>query len=168
MSKISVIGIDGNEANIEKKVGISEYSFEILKNFNELTNSKSKETLKYSNIKFQIYLKDKPRPDLPDESENWKYIMVKPRKLWTQLGLPIYLYTHLPRPNIFFSPTHYAPRFSPIKTVISIMDLSFLRFPELFAKKDLYQLVNWTRYSAKNASKVFTISNASKNDIIKD
>jgi len=46
------------------------------------------------------------------------------------------------------------------------MDLSFIHFPELFAKKDLYQLVSWTKYSVKNASKIFTISKSSKDDII--
>ena len=28
-----IIGIDGNEANIENKVGIGEYAFELLKQF---------------------------------------------------------------------------------------------------------------------------------------
>jgi glycosyltransferase involved in cell wall biosynthesis len=47
------------------------------------------------------------------------------------------------------------------------MDVSYLHFPETFAKKDLYQLETWTMYSVKNAQKVFTISTASKNDIMK-
>lgn len=153
-----IIGIDGNEANVEKKVGIGEYSFEILKNFEESH---------MPNVKFQIYLKDKPRNDMPREREGWKYIVVKPRKFWTQTGLPFYLFTHSPRPDVFFSPSHYAPRFSPAKTAIAIMDVSYLHFPELFAKKDLYQLISWTKYSAKHAKKVFTISNSSKNDILK-
>jgi len=47
------------------------------------------------------------------------------------------------------------------------MDLSYIHFPELFTKHDLYQLVNWTKYSAKQAKKIFTISNFSRDDIIK-
>src|SRR5206468_1726103 len=35
-------------------------------------------------------------------------------------------------------------------------------------KGDLYKLRNWTAYSAKNAKKIFTISNSSKNDIINE
>lgn len=163
-----IIGIDGNEANVALKVGIGEYSFEILKNFKEITSSPTSLKLRgASNIQFQIYLKEPPRPEMPKESANWKYIIVKPRKLWTQVGLPLYLFTHFPRPDVFFSPSHYGPRVSPVKTAIAVMDLAFLRFPELFAKKDLYQLVNWTKYSAHNASKIFTISEASKHDILK-
>lgn len=152
-----LIGIDGNEANQEKRVGIGEYSFELLRQFEEF---------KISNVKFQIYLKEKPREDFPKENENWKYRIVKPHKLWTQIALPLDLYFHKPRPDVFFTPSHYAPRFSPVPTAISIMDLSYVRFPELFKKSDLYQLVNWTKYSVKKASVVFTISRASKNDII--
>lgn len=151
-----LIGIDGNEANVAKKVGISEYAYQLLLQF-----------YKNTEIRFQIYLKDLPRSDMPKERQGWKYIIVGPRKLWTQIGLPLYLFSHFPRPNVFFSPTHYAPRFSPIPTAISIMDVSYLKYPQLFAKRDLYQLVSWTKYSANAAKRIFTISEASKNDILR-
>lgn len=161
-----LIGMDGNEANVEKRVGVGEYSFELLKQFKEYQIS-SFDFAQDKNIKFQIYLKDKPREDLPEESARWKYRIVGPSKLWTQIGLPFDLYFHKQRPDVFFTPSHYAPRFSPIPTVISIMDLSYIHFPDLFKKSDLYQLKNWTAYSVKKAKKIFTISKSSKNDIIK-
>lgn len=172
-----LIGIDGNEANTGRRVGIGEYSFELLKQFKEFQISPASPKLpprlgeagqRGENFKFQIYLKDKPLPDMPKESSNWKYRIVKPRKLWTQFGLPADLYIHRPWPDVFFTPSHYAPRFSPVPTAISIMDLSYIKFPQLFKKSDLYQLVNWTKYSAKKASRIFTISLASKNDIIRE
>ena len=155
-----IIGIDGNEANVEKKVGISEYAYQLLSEFKEFQISNS------TNIKFQIYLKDQPLAEMPRESNKWKYIIVKPRKLWTQIGLPIYLFSHFPRPDVFFTPSHYAPRFSPVPTVIAIMDVAYLKFPHLFASKDLYQLQEWTKYSAQHARKIFTISESSKGDIM--
>jgi len=162
-----LIGMDGNEANVEKRVGVGEYSFELLKQFKEYQIS-SFDFAQDKNIKFQIYLKDKPREDLPEESARWKYRIVGPSKLWTQIGLPFDLYFHKQRPDVFFTPSHYAPRFSPIPTVISIMDLSYIHFPDLFKKSDLYQLKNWTAYSVRNAKKILTISQASKDDIIKE
>ncbi len=157
MKKVStIIGIDGNEANVALRVGISEYAFELLQQFSIL----------HSPYTFQIYLKEKPRGELPKEDAHWHYKIVKPRKFWTQIGLPMSLYADASRPGIIFSPSHYAPRFSPIPTAISIMDLSYIHFPQLFAKKDLYQLTKWTAYSVANAKKIFTISEASKNDII--
>ncbi|MGA2911298.1 MAG: glycosyltransferase family 1 protein [Candidatus Levyibacteriota bacterium] len=155
-----IIGIDGNEANIEAKVGISEYAYELLCQFSKIASSRK-------DLKFKIYLKSNPRVEMPVPTENWQYQIVHPKKFWTQIGLPLKLFMETKKPDVFFSPSHYAPRFSPVPTAISIMDLSYIHFPELFTKHDLYQLVNWTKYSAKNAKKIFTISNFSRDDIIK-
>jgi len=155
-----IIGIDGNEANIENKVGIGEYAYELLCQFHAIAAVKK-------DLKFRIYLKTNPRMEMPVPTENWRYQIVGPKKFWTQIGLPLKLFLEAKKPDVFFSPSHYAPRFSPIPTAISIMDLSYIHFPELFTKHDLYQLVNWTKYSAKQARKIFTISNFSRDDIIK-
>jgi glycosyltransferase involved in cell wall biosynthesis len=155
-----IIGIDGNEANVQKRVGISEYAFELLMQF-------SSEKFKDQNVKFVVYLKDQPLANLPPENSFFTYRIIGPGKLWTQWRLPLDLYLHRPRPDVFFSMTHYAPRFSPIPTIISVMDVSYLRFPEMFNSSDLYQLRSWTEYSVKNAKKVLTISNSSRDDIIK-
>lgn len=153
-----LIGIDGNEANVFEKVGISEFAYELLVQFSQFS---------FTNSQFSIFLKDKPRDDMPGQTVGWKYRILKPGKLWTQWRLPLDLYLHQPRPDLFFTPSHYAPRFSPIPTVVSVMDLSYLYFPELFKKSDLHQLKSWTSYSVKKAKAVITISKSSRNDIIK-
>ncbi len=155
-----IIGIDGNEANVQKRVGISEYAFELLMQF-------SSAKFRDQNVKFIVYLKDKPLPNLPAENDWFRYRILKPGKMWTQWRLPLDLYLHKPRPDVFFSMTHYAPRFSPVPTVISVMDVSYLRFPEMFTAPDLYQLRNWTQYSVAKAKRVLTISDSSRDDIIK-
>jgi glycosyltransferase involved in cell wall biosynthesis len=160
-----IIGIDGNEANVPVRVGIGEYAFELLRQFSKLQTSNL--PAGKTGLKFHIYLKSTPREDLPKASENWKYIVFGPSPLWTQVALPARLFLENKKPNVFFSPSHYAPRFSPIPTAISIMDLSYLFYPELFRKRDLYQLTKWTQYSVKKAGRIFTISNASRDDIIK-
>lgn len=154
-----IIGIDGNEANVAKRVGISEYAFQLLKQF---------ESLQLPAIQFQIYLKQEPLEDLPKERKGWKYRVLKPGLLWTQWRLPLGLFFTKSRLDIFFSPTHYSPRFSPVPTVVSVMDLSYLYFPEMFNKSDLLQLKSWTKYSVAKAAKVLTISNSSRDDIIKE
>ena len=101
-----IIGIDGNEANVEKRVGISEYAFQLLTQFSNLKNKE---------IKFIIYLKDEPGDEMPAESQNWQYRILKPGKLWTQWRLPLDLFTHHPV-LMFFSVQH-------------IMHRDFLLFP---------------------------------------
>lgn len=103
---------------------------------------------------------------MPAPTPSFSYKIIGPKKLWTRFALPLNLYLDS-KPDLFFTPSHYGPRFSPIPTAISIMDLSYIHYPQLFRKSDLYQLKNWTKYSAKKAAKIFTISEFSKNDIIK-
>jgi len=103
---------------------------------------------------------------MPKSKDNWQYEIFGPKKFWTQFALPARLFLEKIKPNVFFTPSHYAPRISPVPTAIAIMDVSYLHFPAYFDKSDLYQLRHWTSYSAKHAKRIFTISSASKRDII--
>jgi glycosyltransferase involved in cell wall biosynthesis len=102
---------------------------------------------------------------MPPERPNWKYVVAAPSQLWTFIGLPHAIKKE--KLNVFFSPTHYIPRFINVPRVMAIMDLSYLKFPQLFKPKDLFQLRYWTAYSVTHARRILTISEASKNDIIK-
>ncbi len=154
-----LIGIDANEANLtQNRVGINEYAYNLLWAIYNLK----------SDHKFIIYLKTNPHDNLPKERDGWKYRVIPFPKLWTQTRLPFDLFFHSPRPDVFFSMTHYAPRFAPMPTVVAIMDLGFLQTPEQFTAKDFNQLKSWTGYSIKNAKKVIAISEYTKQDIIKN
>lgn len=141
------IGINGNEANVAHRVGVGQYAFELL------SHLPKKDIV--------VYLQNKPLPDMP----NLNYEVFGPKKLWTLTGLQRKLLTN--HPDILFTPTHYTPIYVPCPSVISIMDMSFERFPLYFKKKDLYQLRYWTRMSANQAKKIITISQFSKDEICK-
>lgn len=149
------IAIDGNEANEEKRVGIGAYAYQLLLHLYGA----------YSKHKFIIFLKKQPVRDLPSSTELWQYRVIGPKHFWTQLALPLKLYTTKGL-DLIFSPTHYAPRFSPVPSIISIMDLSFLKYPQLFKKSDLLKLTKWTAYSVRQAKRIITISNFSRESII--
>lgn len=151
-----IIAYDANEANVEKRVGSGQYAFEILRTMAE----------KIEPDILRIYLKTAPRIDFPQPSENIKYDIFGPKPLWTQIALPLRLYTHK-KPSVFFSPAHYAPRFSPVPTVVTIHDLAYVRFPDYFLKKDIEQLRRWTAYSIKNAAHIIVPSEATKQDVVK-
>jgi glycosyltransferase involved in cell wall biosynthesis len=151
------IGIDGNEANIRDRVGSGMYSYQLLKHLYELDTWNE----------YTIYLKNPPVFDMPLERKNWRYIVFGPQKFWTQFALPLKLYTQREKLDLFFTPGHYAPRFSPFPTVVAVMDLSYFKFPEYFKKSDLLQLKSWTEYSVKKASHIITISESTKSDIVK-
>lgn len=151
-----LIGIDGNEANVKNRVGSGVYAYELLKQF-----SKNKE------YQFSVYLKESPLRDLPEETTNFRYKVFGPKKLWTQFALPLRLAIGQ-KPDIFFSMGHYGPRFSTVPYVITIHDLSYLHFAQMFKKDDLYQLVNWSKYSIKKSAHIIAVSEATKQDIIKN
>lgn len=160
-----LIGIDGYEANEKNRVGVGRYAYEILQHiYQEVKRRRT--NIVGRDIEFIIYLPDEPRADLPAETGWWRYTVAGPKKLWTFLGLPLAVLAG-PRPDVIFSPTHYVPRFLQIPRVFSIMDLSYLVYPQMFRSKDLHQLINWTQYSVSHASRILTISEFSKNAIIK-
>lgn len=152
---LMIIGYDANEANVEKRVGVGQYAYEIVRHIAHLL----------ADDQLWIYLKNTPRIDLPQATEQVKYKIFGPKPLWTQLALPLRLYADK-RPSVFFSPAHYAPRFCPAPSVITIHDLSYVKFPDLFLKKDLKQLEDWTRYSVKHAAHIITPSRSAKDDVV--
>lgn len=151
------IWIDGYEANVPQRVGSGQVAFELLKNIEKLDEKN----------KYTILLPGKPLPDLPKERVNWNYKILRPANLWTRLIIPTYFYLSKQKPDLILSPTHYIPAFIKTKRVTIIFDLSFLRFPEMFKKDDLYKLTHWTKYSAQESSNIITISESSKKDIVK-
>lgn len=151
-----IIGVDGNEANVKNKVGVSVYAYNLLRYF-------SKKSCK--DFQFIVYLKHHPL-NLTEETPYFKYQVVPGNFLWSQIFLPIRLYRY-EKIDIFFSPAHYLPRFCPVPSVVTIHDLSFHYFPNDFLKKDLYQLKNWTAYSLNKAVKIIAVSKTTKKDIIK-
>lgn len=156
-----ILSIDGYEANTENLVGIGRFAYEILVGLHaRIINGESQ----YTNVR--VYIPEEPRNLLPEASSVWKYIVGKPKMFWTFLGLPWALFRDKPTADVVFSPTHYIPRFTTIARVCSVMDVSYLHYPELFKAKDLYQLTTWTKYSVQHAVKVITISEYSKRAIM--
>ena len=161
------IGINGFEAviprfgydekGLPKRVGSSEFCFQLLKKLYELDKANN----------YIVYLPQEPTADMPKEIASWKYKVIPNKKLWTIFGLSKNLIKEK-NLDLFFSPTHYSPLFSSCPQIISILDVSYKLFPEMFPKKDLLKLALWGKLSIRRAKKIITISNSSKNDIINE
>ena len=160
------IGINGYEAVVPRfgydkdsglpnRVGSGEFCFQLLLSLYSFDKKNE----------YSIYLPIKPSDDFPRSTDQWRYKVFSAKKLWTLIGLSKKLRGE--NLDVFFSPTHYLPVISPKKSIIAIFDVSYLHFPNLFRKKDLYQLKAWGGFSIKKSAKIITISKASKSDIIK-
>jgi glycosyltransferase involved in cell wall biosynthesis len=156
-----IIGIDGNEANIEKRVGVNQYAFEILKNIHKLQEEwKNKHNV-------IVYLSSKPRKDLPKEDSHWKYKVIPGKKLWILTKLMPNLLFGREKPDVFFSPSHYIPPISITPRVCTIHDLGYLEFSGQFKKYDFWQLKYWTAISVFISKAIISVSNSTKNDIVR-
>lgn len=154
------IALDANEANVVNRVGSNVYAFELLRALHALLQH-------HPEHQVTVLLANSPLPHLPPASDAWRYQVIGPQFLWTQLALPIHLFLHEDQYDVFFTPGHYAPRLASIPYISSVMDLAFLKYPEQFKKRDYLQLKLWTQYSVKHAAKIITISEFTKQDIVK-
>jgi glycosyltransferase involved in cell wall biosynthesis len=161
------IGINGYEAIIPRfgfdpdtglpiRVGSAEVCFELLKELEKLDKKNE----------YKIFLPGNPTSDLPKERKNWSYEMVPSKRLWTLFSLRKAV--NRVQLDLFFNPTHYSPLFLNCPQVIAVLDISYKYFPGLFEKKDLYKLKLWGGMSLRSAKGIITISNSSKDDIIKE
>ncbi len=156
-----IVGIDGNEANIENRVGVNKYAFEIIWGIQKLLPENP-------DLIVLVYLRSKPLSDMPSETSRFKYKILPNGKLWILTKLMPSLYFGKERPEIFFSPNHYIPPFAPMPRVCAIMDLGYLKFSEHFTKYDYWQLKLWSAWSMKVSKYIISISNASKEDIVRE
>jgi len=155
-----MIAIDGNEANVARKVGVSVYTSQMLTYF---------KTKASPSLSFTIFLRRPPRQEMPRPSKYFQYQIVKAKFFWSQLFLPLRLYLDFfqgKKYDVFFSPAHYIPRFCPAPTVVTVHDLSYHYYPNDFLKKDLYKLTHWTEFALKRSARIISVSKTTKKDIV--
>lgn len=150
------IGVNADEANVESPVGVGQFALSVICELEKIDEKNQ----------YFLYLTSLKKSVLPKERAGWCYKYIWPKKFSTQIALPFNLILNREKLDVFFTPTHYAPRVCPLPSVVSIMDVAYLKFPQYFAKKDLWQLSKWTAYSVRQAKKVIAISGATKRDVV--
>lgn len=88
-------------------------------------------------------------------------------RLWTQgrLSLEV-LKNKALRQGTLFIPSHQMPIIHPARTVITIHDVAFKRFPECYGLASRTYLDWGARYAARHANKIIVPSQVTKNDLI--
>lgn len=121
-----VIGIDASRANIRQRTGTENYSWYVIRHMVELDRS----------ITFILYFDGEPLQELRDLGPNVRYRVLHWRLglLWSQLRLSWEMIWR--RPDVLFVPAHTIPLVHP-RTVTTVHDLGFERFPELYADKPI-------------------------------
>lgn len=155
------IGIDINEANVKNRVGTGQYCYNVLKRWYDRQD-----------IDFHLYHRDElvselfPPRATTNHAGGWHYHHIKPSRGWIRFGLPLHLILSK-KNDLFWSPAHYMPRVTGCPSVVTIHDLAYEYFPDLFLRSDLYKLKNWSRQAVAQASHVIAVSQATKDDLVK-
>jgi glycosyltransferase involved in cell wall biosynthesis len=86
------------------------------------------------------------------------------RMLWEQLVLPLQIKKH--NIDILHSPGYVSPLLASCPSVVTIHDMQYYYYPKNFVKARLIYFKIFVPLSAKKATKIITVSNNSKKDIV--
>lgn len=153
-----LIGIDASRANREKKTGVEWYAYHLLRELQHLPEQEAQE--------WNVYTDRSLEPGLAELPKNWheRYLSWPPRYAWTQLRLSFELWRH--PPNTLFIPVHVLPRVLPSRTVVTVHDVGFFRYPNLYTpSQNRYQ--RWsTKEMVKRAQVIITVSEYSRQELL--
>ncbi len=153
-----LIGIDASRAVKDQKTGTEHYSEKIIYHISKI-DTKNDYILYAPNMPTSGLLLDLPK------NFTWK-IMPFPR-LWSQIRLSWEIILGKPKPDVVFEPAHTIPIFHHKNTIVTLHDLGFKYYPELYTRFERFYH-NWCMdFSAKRAKRIITPSEATKKDIIK-
>jgi glycosyltransferase involved in cell wall biosynthesis len=98
------------------------------------------------------------------QRSSWPTATPYGRIAWEQLRAPVALRQE--QIDVLHGMAFVVPLLSPCPTVVTVLDLSFLRFPEAFKGFKRAYLTLMTRLSVRRAAKVIAISESTRQDVI--
>lgn len=151
-----IIGIDASRSNKEKKTGTEWYSYLLIEHLKKIIPA---------NVTVRLYAREPLGREFAVLPANWEERVLKwpPKYLWTLVRLSLEMW--LDPPDLLFVPAHGLPLTLPKRTVATIHDIGFERFPELYNRRALWYHRFVVRRALKRASAIITISEWSKKEI---
>jgi len=143
-----------------RNAGISGYSRELLSLLPAFCHE-AKDMLFWAFVSDPAY---QPPPGILVHRPNWSTRRPVPRILWEQT-----LQTHVIQKlngDLYHGLAFAAPLAAEVPTVITVHDLSFLRYPQTFSSWQRRYLSWVTRESAQRAAAIIAVSESTKNDVV--
>lgn len=156
ITKIMIIGFDGSRAFISKKTGTENYSYQLLKSLAKIDKKNH----------YLVFLRPNINPG-KDWPENFTFKTIEWGRLWTQAGLGLETFRN--KMDVLFVPAHTLPliRKPGLKTVVTVHDLGSEYLPSMHQLKQKLYLDLMQKYQLKTASKIISVSKATKVDLVK-
>ncbi|KAA0207046.1 glycosyltransferase family 1 protein [Candidatus Uhrbacteria bacterium] len=152
------IGIEASRANRPVKTGVEWYAWHVIQGMKELPEAARHE--------FWLYTNDPLKNGLATGPSNWKERRLPwpPKYLWTQARLSWEMVRRAP--GVLFVPAHVLPAVSPKKSVVTIHDVGFKRFPEVYKKIQVAYHEITTRDIVRRRARIITVSEFCKREIV--
>ena len=152
------IGVDASRIAVAARTGTEHYTYELL-----AALARRDRRNRYS-----LYV-NQPPAGLPPLGPNFALRRIPLPRLWTHLRLSAELL--LRAPDVLFVPAHVLPLGAPIRrrtrTVVTIHDMGYLRFPEAHTPAHRLYLRLSTLWSARAATRLIAISGATRDDLVR-
>ncbi len=146
------IGIDASRLAVALRTGTEHYSWEIVRALGAIDERNA----------YTLYC-NRPPAALPPLPTNFTLRPIPLRYAWSHGRLSLEMI--LRAPDVLFVPAHALPLVSAPRSVVTIHDLGFLRHPEAHTRAQrLYHRI-FTRLSARRATHIIAISEATKRDL---
>jgi glycosyltransferase involved in cell wall biosynthesis len=116
-----------------------------------------------SGFRYTLYTNAQPSIDAQVRPARWSTGRPLARILWEQLAQPIAL--RRDRPDLLHATAFVAPLLARWPCVVTVYDLSFALFPELFRGPNQTYLRWFARRSARRARRVIAISDNTRRDV---
>lgn len=149
------IGIDASRAGSKQKTGTEYYSFEIIRNLIKIDNKNE----------YILYAKNSLDDVFPNLPQNVSVKVMKFPKLWSQIRLSLEMIQD--PPDVLFVPAHTIPLYHPKNTVVTLHDVGFKYYPDLYTPLERYYHDFCMRFSVQHSKKIISISLATEHDLIK-
>lgn len=152
------IAIQAADLDAKRIDGTRVYILNLLKYFGQLA----------PDDEFLIYHKHQFNPELaPADFPNYQIIQKNCTFFWTQTRFAWELLKA--KPDVVWMPMQALPILRPrhTETVITVHDLAFKIFPEMFPVKDRRQLNFYADYAIGHADRIIAVSHSTKRDILR-
>ncbi len=155
-----LIGIDASRAVKKKPTGTETYAKEIIL---ALARLKTKH-------QFILWSGARPVGQLAKLPKNFRWVIIPFPRFWSQIRLSWQLTTTSPKPDVLFEPAHTIPLVHPHppNIVVTIHDLGFKYFPELYTPFERWYHNFSADFSIRHSAKIIAPSNYTKHDLLKN
>lgn len=151
-----VIGIELSDASRKQKTGTEWYAHELLRAILRRENEAA----------LRLYSAEPLEGELVKLPSNAQSVVLAwpPRRLWTQLRLSLEMLTRAP--DVLFVPAHVIPILHPRRTVTTIHDIGFERFPEVYPRFELLYLRFSVQYALRTGARIIVPSQFVKDEML--